>query len=88
MTNTEAAKEKIGLAQKHIADQRQRIVRYKDLIVQLERDNNQDLLPAARDLLRDLERSLAGMMVEQVKARDELAKATTGQESLTKEQRL
>jgi hypothetical protein len=82
MPDTEAAKEKVELAQNHIAHQRQRIVRHKDLIAQLKRDNKQDLLPAARELLRDLERALAGMMVEQVRARDELERATTDQKSL------
>jgi hypothetical protein len=86
MTDTEAVKEKVELAQKHIAYQRQLIVGYKKLIVQLERDNKQDLLPAARQLLRDFERVLAGMMVEQVRARDELAKTTTEQKSLAKAQ--
>jgi CHASE3 domain sensor protein len=69
-----AVKEKVELAQKHIAYQRQRIVRYRELIAELERDNKQDLLPAARELLRDLENVLARMMVEQVRTR-ELAKA-------------
>jgi hypothetical protein len=60
MTDTEAVKEKFELTQKHIAGQRQRIARHKELIAQLKRDNKQDLLPTARELLRDLERVLAG----------------------------
>jgi hypothetical protein len=75
MTNTEAANGKFELAQRHIADQRRRIARYKELIVELERDNKQGLLPAARVLLSDLEHALAAMMVEQARARDELEKA-------------
>jgi hypothetical protein len=82
MTNTEAANGKFELAQRHIADQRRRIARYKELIAELERDNKPDLLPAARVLLSDLERALAAMMVEQARARDELEKATTDQKSL------
>jgi hypothetical protein len=77
MTNPEAAKGKYRLAQKHIADQRQRIARHKELIAQFGRNNEQDLLPAARELLSDLEHTLAGMMVEEARARDELSKATT-----------
>jgi hypothetical protein len=73
------AKEKVELAQKHIAYQRQRIVRYKELVAKLERDNKPDLLPAARELLVDLEHALAGMMVDQARARDELEKAATDQ---------
>jgi hypothetical protein len=75
MTDTEAVKEKVELTQKHIAGQRQRIVRHKELIAQLKRDNKQDLLPTARELLTDLERVLAGMIVEHARARDELAEA-------------
>jgi len=73
------AKEKVELAEKHIAYQRQRIVRYKELVAKLERDNKQDLLTAARELLGDLEHALAGMMVDQARARDELEKAATDQ---------
>jgi len=86
MTDTEAVKEKVELAQKHIAGQRQRIVRHKELIAQLKRDNKQDLLPPARELLTDLERVLAGMIVEQVRARDELEKGPTDQKCLAKAQ--
>jgi hypothetical protein len=83
MSDIEAAREKVELAQKHIAYQRQRIVQHKKLIAQLKRDNKQNLLPGARELLRDLEHALAGMMVEQVRAQDELAKATTDQKAIT-----
>jgi hypothetical protein len=56
--------------------QRQRIARHKELIAELKRDNKQDLLPTAREFLRGLERVLAGMIVEHVRARDELAGST------------
>jgi hypothetical protein len=68
------AKEKVKLAQKHIAYQRQRIARHKELIAQLIHDNRQDLLPAAHELLSDLENVLAGMMVQQVRAQEALVK--------------
>ena len=68
MTDTDAAK-KVELAQRHINYQRQRIVRQKELITQLARDHKTELLPAAYDLLKDLEYVLAGMMAEQRRAR-------------------
>jgi hypothetical protein len=46
MTDTDATK-KVELAQKHINYQRQRIVRQKELITQLKRDDKTELLPAA-----------------------------------------
>jgi hypothetical protein len=70
MTDTEAVKEKFELTQKHIAGQRQRIARHKELIAQLKRDNKQDLLPTARTWSA----SSPGI-VEHVRARDELAEA-------------
>lgn len=76
MADIEAVMEKVELTQKHITDQRQRVARHKELIAKLKRDNKQDILPAARELLRDLEQVLAGMMVEQFRTRDELAKLT------------
>jgi hypothetical protein len=76
MTNIEAAKEKVELAQKHIDDQRQRIVRYKELVAQLERDDKHDFLPLARELLRNQEHILAGMVVEQASMRNKLTEAT------------
>jgi hypothetical protein len=68
MTDTDAAK-KVELAQKHINYQRQRIVCQKELITQLKRAHNTELLPAANELLKDLEHVLAGMMAEQGRAR-------------------
>jgi hypothetical protein len=68
MTDTEAAK-KVELAQKHINHQRQRILRQKELITQLKRDHKTGLLPAAHELLRDLEHVLAGITAEQGRAR-------------------
>ena len=68
MTDTDAAK-KVELAQKHINYQRQRIVRQKELITQLTRDHKTELLPAAHELLKDLEYVLTGMMAEQRRAR-------------------
>ena len=70
MTDTDAAK-KVELAQKHINYQRQRIVRQKELITQLTRDHKTELLPAAHELLKDLEYALAGMMAEQGRARQQ-----------------
>ena len=61
MTDTDATK-KVELAQKHIKYQRQRIVQHKELITQLKRDHKNELLPAAHELLKDLEHVLAGMM--------------------------
>ena len=63
MTDTDAAN-KVELAQKHINYQRQRIVHQKELIAQLKRDHKTELLPAAHELLKDLEYALAGMMAE------------------------
>jgi hypothetical protein len=68
MTDTEAA-EKVELAQKHINYQRQRIVDQKELITRLKRDHETELLPAAHELLKDLEHVLAGLMAEQGRAR-------------------
>jgi hypothetical protein len=68
MTDTGAAK-KFDLAQSHIDNQRQRIARQQELIAQLKRDHKTELLPAAHELLRDLERVLAGMMAEQRRVR-------------------
>jgi hypothetical protein len=68
MTDTDATK-KVELAQKHINYRRQRIVRQKELITQLKRDDKTELLPAASELLKDLEHVLAGMMAEQRRAR-------------------
>jgi hypothetical protein len=68
MTDTVDAK-KVELAQKHINYQRQRIVRHKELIAQLKRDHKTELLPAAQELLTDLEQVLAGMMAEQRRVR-------------------
>jgi hypothetical protein len=68
MTDTDAAK-KVELAQKHINYQRQRIVRQKELITQLVHDHKTELLPAAHDLLKDLEDVLARMMAGQGRAR-------------------
>jgi hypothetical protein len=68
MTDTDAAK-KVELAQKHINYQRQRIAHQKELITQLKRDHETELLPTAHELLKDLEYVLAGMMAEQGRAR-------------------
>jgi hypothetical protein len=68
MADTDAAK-KVELAQKHINYQRQRIVHQKELITQLKSDDKTELLSAADELLKDLERVLAWMMAEQRRAR-------------------
>jgi hypothetical protein len=68
MTDANAAK-KVELAQKHINYQRQRIVRQRELITQLKRDHKTEHLPAAHELLKDLEHVLAGMTAEQERAR-------------------
>jgi hypothetical protein len=68
MTDTDAAK-KVELAQKHINYQRQRIVHQKEFIAQLKCDHETKLLPAAHELLKDLEHVLAVMMAEQGRAR-------------------
>ena len=67
MTDTDAAK-KVELAQKHINYQRQRIAHQKELITQLKRDHKTKLLPAAHELLKDLEHVLARMMAEKMRA--------------------
>ena len=77
MADTKTVKRKIELAQKHIAYQRGSIARDKELIAELKRDKKLDLLPVARELLKDLEHVLAGMIDEQFRARDELFNATT-----------
>jgi hypothetical protein len=67
MTDTDAAK-KVELAQKHIKSDSASFIR-KKLITQLKRDQKTELLPAAQELLKDLEYVLAGMMAEQGRAR-------------------
>jgi hypothetical protein len=73
MADTEAARHKGALAQKHIAEQRQRIAQHRELIATLKRDDQHDLLPAARELLADLERVLARMIAERFHTYDECA---------------
>jgi len=84
MADTKVIERKVELAQKHIAYQRQSIARHKELIAEIKRDNKQDLLPAARELLRDLEHVLAGMIHEQFRTRDEMFKATRDQKRSVK----
>jgi hypothetical protein len=68
MTDTDPAR-KVELAHKPISYQRERIVHQKEPITQLTSDQKNELLPAARELLRDLGHVLAGMMAEQAWAR-------------------
>jgi hypothetical protein len=83
MTNSEAAKQKVELARKHIADQQQRIARHKELVERLKRDNRQNLLRLAHQMLDDLERVLAGMIAEQKAAEHALIKTRSDRETST-----
>jgi hypothetical protein len=77
MTDIIAAKNKLLLAQRHVESQRQRIARHTEFIAEFKRSKNQEILSAALELLARLERTLAGMVTEEKRARAELAHATT-----------
>jgi hypothetical protein len=65
MTRSVKAKKKImEVGKKHVLDQRLRIERHKELTAELERDGQPDVVAKARQLLAEMEQTLARMQAE------------------------
>src|SRR5271166_5441764 len=71
-----ATKKIIEVGKKHMLDQRLRIERHKELTAKLERDGDPDVVAKARQLLADMEQTLARMQAEYAAAQERLAQAT------------
>jgi hypothetical protein len=56
-----ATKKIVEVGKKHVLDQRLRIERHKELTAKLERDGDPDVIEKARQLLADMEQTLAGL---------------------------
>ena len=68
-------------------DQRLRIERHKELTAKLERDGDPDVVAKARQLLADMEQTLARMQAEYAAAQERLALATVDEPSAPKVER-
>ena len=82
-----ATKKIIEVGKKHMLDQRLRIERHKELTAKLERDGDPDVVAKARQLLADMEQTLARMQAEHAAAQERLAQATVDEPSDPKVER-
>lgn len=71
--SVKATKKIVEVGKKHVLDQRLRIERHKELIAKLERDG--DTVAKARQLLADMEQTLARLQAEYAAAQERLAQA-------------
>jgi outer membrane protein TolC len=82
-----ATKKIVEVGKKHILDQRLRIERHKELTAKLERDGDPDRVAKARQLLADMEQTLARMQAEYDAAQERLAQAIVDEPSGPKVER-
>ena len=75
------------MGEKHVLDQRLRIERHKELTAKLERDGDPDVVAKARQLLADMEQTLAGLQAEYAAAQERLSQATVDEPSVAKVER-
>ncbi len=86
-SSVNATKRIIEVGKKHVLDQRLRIERHKELTAKLERDGQPDVVAKARQLLAEMEQTLARMQAEYAAAQERLAQATVDEPSLAKVER-
>jgi len=63
------------------------IERHKELTAKLERDGDPDVVAKARQLLADMEQTLAGLQAEYAAAQERLLQATVDEPSVAKVER-
>jgi hypothetical protein len=69
-----ATKKIVEVGKKHVLDHRLRIERHKELTAKLERDGDPDVIAKARQLLADMEQTLAGLQAEYAAAQEALCR--------------
>ena len=85
--SVKATKKIIEVGKKHVLDQRLRIERHKELTAELERDGQPDVVAKARQLLAEMEQTLARIRAEYAAAQDRLAQATVDEPTVAKVER-
>jgi hypothetical protein len=85
--SVKATKKIVEVGRKHVLDQRLRIERHKELTAKLERDGDPDVVAKARQLLADMEQTLAGLQAEYAAAQERLSQATVDEPSVAKVER-
>jgi outer membrane protein TolC len=85
--SVKATKKIIEVGKKHVLDQRLRIERHKELTAELERDGQPDVVAKARQLLAEMEQTLARMQAEYATAQERLAQATADEPTVAKVER-
>jgi hypothetical protein len=78
------AKQLVDLARKHIEDQKNRIVRQRELMAKYERDYDVARLSEARRALEKMQKQLAQMTAAHIAAEEHLAKLTVDEASVEK----
>ena len=78
------AKQLVDLARKHIEDQKNRIVRQRELMAKYERDYDVARLSEARRTLEKMQKQLAQMTAAHIAAEEHLAKLTVDEASVEK----
>lgn len=85
--SVKATKKIIEVGKKHVLDQRLRIERHKELTAELERNGQPDVVAKARQLLAEMEQTLARMQAEYAAAQERLAQATVDEPTVAKVER-